>query len=153
MSNNCTPFAQNIPLGLHSGSDIGVHKFRFLPPGKAQVNGGVVGIGDIMPDAFVFDAAYTDHRTGNQLQNPVKVMGTPVIENAARDRLVRVPVVTGVGVTTNEGLDVEDGADGSTFQHLLDCQVVRVPTPALVDGQGTLLFLRKLNHDIGFGSG
>ena len=123
----------------------------FLPTGKAQVDTGLIGIGNIMPDAFMFDATHGHHRIGDKLENPVKIVGTPVVEDATGDRFLGVPVVAGVSIAADESLHMKDRADSAALHHLLNGKVVGVPATALVHGEHALMLLRKLNHDVGFG--
>src|SRR6266516_6368665 len=83
MPDNRSAFAEDIPFGFHSGRNIRMHKFGLFPTGKAQVDTVLVGIGNIMPDALMLNTTYTDYRIGDQLEYPVKVMRSPVIEDAS----------------------------------------------------------------------
>src|SRR6266568_8057725 len=56
MPDNRSTFAENIPFGFHSGRNIRMHKFGLLSTGKAQVDTGLVGVGDIMPDARMLNS-------------------------------------------------------------------------------------------------
>src|SRR5947209_17571330 len=107
-------------------------ELRLLTPGKAQVDTGMVGIGHIMPDALLLDAAHTHDFLGDKLENPVQVVRAPVVEDAAGDRFVRMPVVTGMRVAADKGLDVEDRADGAALQYLLDGEEIGVDRKSVV---------------------
>src|SRR5207237_9090237 len=98
MPDNRSTCAEDIPFGFHSGRNIRMHKFGLLSTSKAQVDTGLVGVGDIMPDALMLNTTYTDYRIRNQLEDPVQVMRSPIIEDSPRNWLVRMPVVTGMGV-------------------------------------------------------
>src|SRR5215469_6690305 len=54
-------------------------------------------------------------------------------------------------VTTYKCLDVEECANGSSFEHLLNSKIIGVPAPALVNRQCETFFLRELDHLIGLG--
>src|SRR6266567_7136413 len=54
-------------------------------------------------------------------------------------------------VTTYKCLDVEESADGSAFEHLLDSKIIGVPAPTLVHRQREMFFVRELDHLIGLG--
>src|SRR2546421_9940465 len=82
MPDNRSAFAEDIPFGFHSGRNIRMHKFGLLSTGKAQVDTGLVGVGDIMPDTLMLNTTYTDYRIRNQLEDPVQVMRSPIIENS-----------------------------------------------------------------------
>src|SRR5438876_10444179 len=111
MPYNRTAFTQNIPFRFERCRDIRMHKLGLLPASKTQIDAGVVGIGDIMPDALMLDASYTDDGIGDQIEHPVQIVRPPVIEDTARDWFVRVPVITGMGIATNKRLHVEDRPD------------------------------------------
>ena len=151
-SHNRALRSQDVPLGFRRGSDIRMHKFGLLTAREAQIDGGMIGIGDIMPDPLMLHAAHTHNDIGDELQYPIQVVGTPVIEDAAGDGFVRMPVVAGVRIAADEGFYVEDIADSFLLEYLLNCQVIRVPAPTLVDRQGALVLLRETNHLIGLGS-
>src|SRR5437588_12868965 len=74
MPDNRSALTEDIPFGFHSGRNIRVHKFGLLSTGKAQVDTGLVGVGNIMPDALMLNTAYTDYRIGDQFEDPVQVM-------------------------------------------------------------------------------
>src|SRR6266487_5882123 len=54
-------------------------------------------------------------------------------------------------VTTYKCLDVEESADGSAFEHLLNSKIIGVPAPAVVHRQCEMFFVRALDHLIGLG--
>src|SRR5712692_1862042 len=59
---------------------------------------------------------------------------------------MRVPVIAWMRITAYKRLDVEGGADGSAFEHLLNSKKVGVPAPALVDRQRKLFLVRELDQ-------
>ena len=101
----------------------------------------------------MFDTAHGLHGIRDKLEHPVEIVGSPVVEDAARDWFVGVPVVTGVRIAANECLHMEDRANGTSLHDLLDGEIVGVPATALVYRERALLLFRKLNHSISFGRG
>src|SRR5713226_3811227 len=67
---NCASLTQDVPFGLERGRDIRMHKLGFLSACKAEIDTGVVRIGDIMPDSFMFNATHADDRIRDQIENP-----------------------------------------------------------------------------------
>src|SRR5438270_13924260 len=99
-----------------------------------------------MPDPFMFDTAHGFHGIRNKLENPVEIVGSPVVEDAARDCFVGVPEVTGVRIAANECLYMEDRANGTSLHNLLDGAIVGVPATALVYRERELRLFHTLNH-------
>ena len=112
-----------------------MEKLCLLPTCEAQVHTGLVSVSDIMPDALMLNAAYTHDGIGDQIENPVQVVRAPVIENAAGNRLLGVPVVAGVSISSDKGFDMENRSNRAALEDLLNCQVVGVPASALIDGE------------------
>src|ERR1051326_584989 len=80
MPDNRSALAEDIPFRFQSGSNVRVYKFGLLSARKAQVHARMIGVSHIMPDALMLNTTHTDHRLGDQLEDPVQVMRTPVIE-------------------------------------------------------------------------
>src|SRR5438876_1118624 len=106
-----------------------------------------------MPDPFMFDTAHRFHGIRDKLEDPVKIVRSPIVEDAARDWFVGVPVIAGVRIATDECLHMEDRANGTSLHDPLDGEIVGVPPTALVHRERAPPLFRKLNHGISFGRG
>src|SRR3989442_871035 len=65
MPYNRTAFTQDVPFRFERCRDIRMHELGLLSASKTQIDTGVVGIGDIMPDALMLHASHTDDRIGD----------------------------------------------------------------------------------------
>ena len=107
----------------------------FDPVDEVQQHPAVVGVGDVVPDPLVGGGGHPLDLLGEQLQRPVEVVAAPVVDGAAADRLVGVPVVAGVSVTADEALVVEDLAQRAAADQGPERPEVTVPPAVLIDGQ------------------
>ena len=84
-----------------------------------------------------------------QVQEPVEHVGAPVVEGAAGDLLVGPPPLARLREAAHVHLDVEDIADQSVLDDLLQSQEVTVVTPVVEDGERLLALLGRRDHLIG----
>src|SRR5579859_8193480 len=130
-----------------------MEKLRLLPTRKTQIDAGLVGVGDIMPDSLMFHTSHADYRIWHEVEYPVQIMRAPVIEHTARNGRVRMPVIAGMSIAADKGLDIKKWTNRVALHDLLYSQVVWIPAPTLVDRQGTLPLSSKLDHLVGLGGG
>src|SRR6266487_714572 len=64
-----------------------------------------------------------------------------------------MPVVAWMLIATNKCFDMEHFAYSFALKNFLNCQVIGVPAPALIDGQCSLVVISKLDQLICFSSG
>ncbi len=77
-------------------------------------------------------------------------MASPVISQAARNFVVRMPVSAGMVKAAHKGLHIEQVADGPFSQSLFYRQVVDIPPPVLMTAQMNPHFFSRLDHGAGF---
>jgi hypothetical protein len=58
--------AQQVPLGLSDGGNVGMDELSLFSPGKPYLYAFLVGIGDIMPHPVVASGRYRRHRFRHQ---------------------------------------------------------------------------------------
>src|SRR2546422_7877134 len=101
-----------------------------------------------MPNALVSVRSDRLHGIGEELQDPVEVMRAPVVDRAAGDGLMAVPVAAGVRVAADERLHVEDLTDSAGADYAAKRDEVRIPPPALEDSQNPVADGRLVDHAI-----
>ena len=107
------------------------------PVGPVQPDPELVQVGHVVPHPLVTGPTTVTGPASSgpteQLEDPVDVVGAPVVDGAAGHRDLRVPGPARVLEAAHEGLDVEDVAQQPGVDHPADGHEVRVPAPVLVD--------------------
>ena len=123
------------------------------PVDEVHQHPAVVGVGDVVPDPLVGGRRDPLDLLGEQIQGPVEVVTAPVVDRAAADGLVGMPVVAGVAVAADEALVVEDLTELAAAHDLLEGEIVAVPPAVLIDGEHEPALLGRGDLLVGFGDG
>src|SRR4029077_574759 len=140
--------AEEVPLGFQSGGDVRLQEARLRAAREGEVDAHLVRVGDVVPYALVRVGRDLPHRIREKLQDPVEVVRAPVIDRAAGDGLVAVPEVAGVRVAAYERLHIKELPDGAGADDVPQHQVIRVPAPALENGQQAVAGGGLIDHPI-----
>ena len=86
-----------------------------------------------------------------QVEHPVEIVGSPVVDGAATDVLVGVPEVAWMRERSDERLVVERLTDRASAHEPLQRQVVSVPAAVLIDRQHPVCRISCVDHLVGLG--
>src|SRR6267143_3229871 len=101
-----------------------------------------------MPNTLVRVGRNRLHRIGEQLQDPVEVMRAPVVDGAAGDGLMAVPVAAWVRIAADKRLHVEEVADAAGTDDVAERDEIGVPPAALKHRQHAFADRRLVDHAI-----
>src|SRR6056297_3932976 len=131
--------ALDVELGPPDRAHVALAERGFTPVGPLHPEAELVDVGAVVPDPRVGAAEHATWRRSVELDDPVDVVGPPVVDRSTRDRVLRVPGSARMLESADEGLEVEDLADLAVVDDAAQRQPVAVPAAALVHGDGAVV--------------